>query len=127
MKGTENCSDTLRLTKGDETTPARVGEFHKLARICPGHGFRHNTPEWQPTDYRPGVVRDETAKVVKGGSILLQKGGPGAGSSYSSPQSYEKETGQNIVGGGMSQVNEKLKSLMHEPLKKKRNIRFSLS
>ena len=47
VKGTENCSDTL--TKGYDTTPARVKEFHKLARIC--HGFRHNKPpEWKPTD-----------------------------------------------------------------------------
>ena len=81
---------------------------------------------FQPSSFR-GKIIGRTARVVKGGSILLQKGGPGAGSSYSSPQQYEKETGQNIVGGGMSQVNEKLKSLMHEPLKKKRHIRFSLS
>ena len=56
VKGTENCSDTL--TKGYDTTPARVKEFNRLARIC--HGFRHDTPrdigksakhpEWQPTD-----------------------------------------------------------------------------
>jgi hypothetical protein len=56
VKGTDNCSDTL--TKGYETTPARVKEFNRLARIC--HGFRHDTPrdiskrakhpEWQPTD-----------------------------------------------------------------------------
>ncbi len=48
VKGTENCSDTL--TKGYDTTPARVKEFSRLARIC--HGFRHDTPrdiiDWQP-------------------------------------------------------------------------------
>jgi hypothetical protein len=56
VKGTENCADTL--TKGYDTTPARVKDFNRLARIC--HGFRHDTPrdigsrtkhpEWQPTD-----------------------------------------------------------------------------
>ena len=56
VKGTENCADTL--TKGYDTTHARVKDFNRLARIC--HGFRHDTPrdignrtkhpEWQPSD-----------------------------------------------------------------------------
>ena len=56
VKGKDNCSDTL--TKGYESTPGRVSEFNRLARIC--HGFRPDTPrdiakrkkhpEWQPTN-----------------------------------------------------------------------------
>jgi hypothetical protein len=56
VKGKDNCSDTL--TKGYESTPGRVSEFNRLARIC--HGFRADTPrditkrkkhpEWQPTN-----------------------------------------------------------------------------
>ena len=34
------------------------------------------------------------------GSLLLSKGGPGAGSSYESPEAYEQITGQTI-GKGM--------------------------
>ena len=40
VKGIENCADTL--TKGYDTTPARVKDFSRLARIC--HGFRLDTP-----------------------------------------------------------------------------------
>jgi hypothetical protein len=55
-RAAENCADTL--TKGYDTTHARVKDFSRLARIC--HGFRHDTPrdigksakhpEWQPSD-----------------------------------------------------------------------------
>lgn len=59
---------------------------------------------------------------VEGGSLLLQKGGPGAGSSYSSTDEYNETTGR-----GMDGVNAKLRSLMEKPLKKKKNIKFSLN
>jgi hypothetical protein len=36
----DNVSDTL--TKGYESTPQRINEFHRLARIC--HGYRLDTP-----------------------------------------------------------------------------------
>lgn len=59
---------------------------------------------------------------IAGGSILLQKGGPGAGSSYSSTEDY-----QETVGRGMDGVNLKLRNLMEKPIKKKKNIKFSLN
>ena len=52
---------------------------------------------------------------IAGGSILLQKGGPGAGSSYSSTQDYQETVG----GRGMDGVNAKLQNLMEKPMKKK--------
>jgi hypothetical protein len=78
---------------------------------------------FSPNSFRNKII-GRSARVIRGGSILLEKGGPGAGSSYPSVQDYEKETGQHV---GMEGVNAKLKSLMHEPIKKKRNIRFSMS
>jgi len=63
---------------------------------------------------------------IKGGSILLQQGGPGAGSSYTSVEDFHHTTGRG-VGVGMEGVNEKLKSLMVPPLKKTKNIRFTLN
>ena len=78
---------------------------------------------FSPNSFR-GKIIGRSARVIKGGSILLEKGGPGVGSSYSSVQDYEKTTGQHV---GMEGVNAKLQSLMSPPVKKKRNIRFSLS
>ena len=64
------------------------------------------------------------SKSIIGGSILLQKGGPGAGSSYTSVADSEHTTGQNV---GMEGVNAKLRNLMTKPLKKKHNIKFSIN
>ena len=66
------------------------------------------------------------SKVVRGGgmgSILLNKGGSGSGSSYLSPEEYTDTTGQKIGGSGLG---GKLDRLMVRPLvqKKVRNIRF---
>ena len=55
------------------------------------------------------------------GSVLLNKGGAGTGSTYTSVEDYEKTTG-NTVGAGL---NEKLAKLMVQPLSKKPTaIRF---
>jgi hypothetical protein len=56
-----------------------------------------------------------------GGSILLQKGGPGVGSSYDSVEEYKKITGTGMLGN-------KLRSLMVKPIgaPMKKNIKFSL-
>ena len=77
---------------------------------------------FDPGSFRKKVLRK--SKSVTGGAILLQKGGPGAGSSYPSVANYEHETGQTV---GMEGVNAKLKSLMTKPLKKKHNIKFSIN
>ena len=78
---------------------------------------------FQPGSYKRRVVGRSVGHLM-GGSILLEQGGPGAGSSYPSVADYEQETGQHV---GMEGVNAKLKSLMVPPLKKKKNIRFSLN
>lgn len=57
--------------------------------------------------------------IVKGrgmGSVLLSKGGPGAGSSYDSLEQYEK-----IAGMGLE---KKLLNLITKPLVKVKNIHF---
>jgi hypothetical protein len=55
------------------------------------------------------------------GSVILNKGGAGTGSTYTSLEDYEKTTG-NTVGAGL---NEKLAKLMVQPLSKKPSpIRF---
>jgi hypothetical protein len=55
------------------------------------------------------------------GSVLLNKGGAGTGSTYTSVEDYERTTG-NTVGAGL---NEKLAKLMVQPLSKKPSaIRF---
>ena len=76
-----------------------------------------------PGSYKRRMI-GRSVRQLMGGSILLEKGGPGAGSSYGSVQEYEQETGQHV---GMEGVNAKLKSLMVPPLKKKKNIRLSLN
>ena len=57
------------------------------------------------------------------GSILMSRGGPGAGSSYESIPDFEHDTGIRTVGGSM--LSEKLTRLMVKPLvQKPQNIRF---
>ena len=79
------------------------------------------------------------------GSVLLNKGGAGGGSSYSSVNEYHEITGRPIpMGSGLmgsgfvrevpmakSQhahlkgVNEKLQNLLAKPVNKRKNITFS--
>ena len=56
---------------------------------------------FDPGSFRKKVLRK--SKSVVGGAILLQKGGPGAGSSYPSVADYEHETGQSKCGHGRGQ------------------------
>jgi hypothetical protein len=68
-----------------------------------------------------------TKSLIRGsgmGSVLLNKGGAGSGSSYSSVADYENQTGRVISGSGM----DKLSSLMVKPLqgRKPKNIQFSI-
>lgn len=59
------------------------------------------------------------------GSVLLNTGGAGSGSSYSSLEDYQHTTGNPIPAGVGSGINEKLAKLMVKPLSKKPNaIRF---
>lgn len=52
------------------------------------------------------------------GSVLLSKGGPGAGSSYTSEPEMQK-----TIGSGLS---DKLKKILIRPLAKKGNISFNV-
>ena len=65
---------------------------------------------------------------IVGGSILLRKGGPGAASSYSSPEEYHKETGQGLFAQSSSHGRglEKLSKLnvVQQIGRKLKNIRF---
>jgi len=56
-----------------------------------------------------------------GGSILLQPGGPGVGSSYDSLDEYKRITGNGMLG-------EKLRSLIVKPISgpMKKNIKFNI-
>jgi hypothetical protein len=59
------------------------------------------------------------------GSVLLNRGGPGVGSSYTSIDDYIKTTGVNPARG--SGLGEKLGSLIVKPVQKKmKNIQFSM-
>lgn len=74
------------------------------------------------------------------GSVLLNRGGGGSGSSYSSPNEYHEITGRPIpIGSGFQRevpmntiqhkhlkgVNEKLQNLLAKPTIKKKNITFN--
>jgi hypothetical protein len=68
-----------------------------------------------------------TKTLIRGGgmgSVLLNKGGVGVGSSYSSVEDYQNTTGRTTVGGAL----DKLSHLMVKPLqsRKPKNIQFSI-
>ena len=59
------------------------------------------------------------------GSVLMNNGGAGSGSSYMSVRDYEETTGHNIKGQGLGGKLERLLVKPSEPKgKKKRNIHF---
>jgi len=63
--------------------------------------------------------RSHTSAIV-GGSILLNKGGAGVGSSYPTQEEYHRITGRGILA-------DKIKALMVKPISvKKKNIKFNL-
>ena len=73
--------------------------------------------------YKPGMMRGKTLRPYRpmGGSILLDAGGPGVGSSYDSMEEYKKVTGSGVLGN-------KLRSLIVKPMLpfKKKSINFNL-
>ena len=77
--------------------------------------------------YKPRMMKGKTVlRKMTGGSILLNKGGPGVGSSYDSVEEYKRVTGTGMCGSG-SILSNKLKSLVVKPIKEaKKNIKFSL-
>lgn len=58
------------------------------------------------------------------GSVILNTGGTGGGSSYDSPQDYAETTGRGLGRGHMA---DKLSKLIVKPISKKpKNINFSM-
>jgi len=73
--------------------------------------------------YKPRMMKGRTLRPVRpmGGSILLDAGAGGVGSSYDSVEEYKRVTGTGILGN-------KLKSLIVKPMipNKKKSINFNL-
>jgi hypothetical protein len=77
-----------------------------------------------PNIHLGGRLHRRLLSGVGMGSVLLNKGGAGGGSSYESVQDYSTTTGNRPAGSGLG---EKLGKLMVKPLTKKRhNIRFDM-
>ena len=75
-----------------------------------------------PNMYVRGRVHRRPLMGSGMGSVLLNVGGAGGGSSYSSVPEYEEITGRRVRGGNLG---EKLKALSVKPLvKKPQNIKF---
>ncbi len=77
-----------------------------------------------PNVYIGGRIHRKRLAGCGMGSVLMNKGGAGGGSSYSSVDNFEATTGLNVKGAGLG---EKLSKLMVKPLTKKpHNIRFEM-
>jgi hypothetical protein len=80
------------------------------------------------------VVNCHSIKGRGAGAVLLNKGGGGAGSSYSSLDDYIQTTGLNPLqpiqpkGKGLGKMNDKLENLLIKTNKgkKEKNITFSI-
>ena len=84
-----------------------------------------------PNVYISGRLHHKKLMEGRGmGSVLLNKGGTGSGSSYTSIDDYVSTTGNKISEGaglGGSGLGHKLQKLVVKPLTKKpKNIQFTL-
>jgi len=88
-----------------------------------------------------GTIKVSTRKHINGkgfGAVLLNRGGAGSGSAYSSPEQYYNTTGVNpystmgSYGAGLGKSREKIHSKLESLLvksnkgKKEKNINFNL-
>lgn len=75
---------------------------------------------YNPRSLNKGVVKSRRPiNTMMGGSILLNKGGAGVGSSYPSLDEYHRITGRGILA-------DKIKALLVKPIEhKKKNIKFN--
>lgn len=75
---------------------------------------------YNPRSLKKHLIKSRKGVVgLMGGSILLNKGGAGVGSSYPSVEEYHR-----ITGGGLA---DKIKSLMVKPLSSKsKSIKFNM-
>ena len=77
-----------------------------------------------PNVYMGGRIHRRKLMGQGMGSVLLNVGGAGGGSSYPSVRDYTEQTGRQVRGGGLG---DKLDKLMVKPLSKKpQNIKFSI-
>jgi hypothetical protein len=82
--------------------------------------------------FNGGPVVHTSIKGRGVGAVLLNKGGSGAGSSYSSLEDYIETTGRNPLvetkGKGLGKMNSKLENLLIKTNKgkKEKNITFSI-
>jgi hypothetical protein len=82
--------------------------------------------------FKGGAIVNSCCMKGKGvGAVLLNKGGSGAGSSYSSLEDYMETTGINPLqskGKGLGKMNAKLENLLIKTNKgkKEKNITFSI-
>jgi hypothetical protein len=76
-------------------------------------------PSFFPNKMKNRMIMPKQPAV--GGSILLQRGGPGVGSSYDNFDEYKRITGTGMLGN-------KLRSLIVKPVGApiKKNIKFNL-
>ena len=77
-----------------------------------------------PNVYISGRIHRKRLAGMGMGSVLMNKGGAGAGSSYSDVDDYVAATGRPVSGSGLG---AKLSKLVVKPLTKKpHNIRFEM-
>ena len=79
-----------------------------------------------PHIYLGGRIHRKRLLGAGMGSVLMRKGGAGAGSSYPSVHDYEEITGNHVKTTG-GNLGSKLERLVVKPLHKKpQNIHFDL-
>ena len=82
-----------------------------------------------PHIYLGGRIHRKKLMGCGMGSVLLNIGGAGSGSSYPSVSDYEETTGRQVAGRGLGEkhLSAKLEKLLVKPLNKKpSNIKFDL-
>lgn len=88
---------------------------------------------YRPHTLHGRVILKRGNKIAgKGAAILLNKGGPGAGSSYDSVEEYKKTIDSHKSTRGMGiggEIETKLRNLKIKPMesnKKRQTIKFSI-
>jgi hypothetical protein len=74
-------------------------------------------------DMSGGPTTATDTQVMAGSGLLLS---PGLGAAFSSPDEFSHLTGRPVLGLGLSEVSQKLKSLKSSKFSKPKNISFTL-
>lgn len=94
------------------------------ARRCSNKLCRKNMQRRNPNVHVGGRIHRRRLMGCGMGSVLMNRGGAGSGSTYMSVQDYSATTGNRPAGTGLG---EKLSKLLVKPLTKKpHNIRFDM-